>query len=151
MHVKLFLPLLYTGTFGILFFLALLAGYTLNQQSIAEAAEPVAFCGTISPSASPAFQQGKNVWNANACGSCHNKDMKSEAIGPALRGVTARWAAYPREDLYAWIRNSQQLVAAGHPRAVEVWTNWKPTVMTSFSNLTEEEMENLLVYIESDY
>jgi hypothetical protein len=28
--------------------------------------------------------------------------------------VQERWAAYPREDLYAWVKNSQVLIKAGH-------------------------------------
>ncbi|MEL6276417.1 MAG: hypothetical protein AAFU03_15055, partial [Bacteroidota bacterium] len=27
---------------------------------------------------------GKALWNENICGSCHNKNMKADATGPAL-------------------------------------------------------------------
>ncbi|MEM6698559.1 MAG: c-type cytochrome [Bacteroidota bacterium] len=81
------------------------------------------------------------------CATCHAKNMKTDATGPALGGVEERWADYPREDLYAWIRNSQKMIAEEHPRALELWADWKPTVMNSFTALTDDDIENLLAYI----
>jgi mono/diheme cytochrome c family protein len=89
---------------------------------------------------------GKNIFRAK-CGSCHNKDMKTKMTGPALGGVEERWAAFPRTDLYKWIRNSQGLISDGHPRAVALWNEWKPTVMNSFPELTDGDIENLIAYI----
>ncbi len=87
----------------------------------------------------------------NNCGACHSRDMKTKMTGPALGGVEDRWADYPREDLYAWIRNSQGLISDGHPKATELWNEWKPTVMNPFPNLTDEEIENILAYINYVY
>jgi len=84
------------------------------------------------------------------CASCHNRNMVDDLTGPALGGVQERWADYPEEDLYAWIRNSQAQIAAGHPRATELWNAWKPTVMNNF-NLTNEEIDHLLIYINAVY
>lgn len=75
--------------------------------------------------------------------------MKDNATGPALGGVEARWADYPREDLYAWIRNSQLLVSSGHPRAMEVSEKY-PGVMSNFPDLTDGEIEDLLSYIKKE-
>ena len=50
--------------------------------------------------------------------------MKDNLTGPALGGTEERWAAFPRKDLYAWIRASQSLKDSGHPRAVELWNKW---------------------------
>jgi hypothetical protein len=77
--------------------------------------------------------------------------MKSKATGPALGGVEERWADYPREDLYAWVKNSQALVNAGHPRAVEIYNEWNKSVMTSFANLTDENIESILLYVDDIY
>lgn len=87
----------------------------------------------------------------NQCASCHNRNMKDDLTGPALGGVEERWADYPEEDLYAWIRNSQALIAEGHPRANEVWDEWKPTLMSNFLNLSDQDIENILAYIEYQY
>lgn len=91
---------------------------------------------------------GKTLFK-NQCAACHNKDMKSKLTGPALGGVQDRWD--DEADLYGWIRNSQGMIAAGNPRAVEIWNEWKPTVMNSFPNLTDEDIANVLAYIDCTY
>jgi len=91
---------------------------------------------------------GKTLFK-NQCASCHNKDMKSKLTGPALGGVQDRWD--DEADLYRWIRNSQGMIAEGHPRATELWNEWKPTVMNSFPNLTDEDIANILGYIDFQY
>lgn len=90
--------------------------------------------------------EGKTLFK-NYCASCHNKNMVADMTGPALVGVEDRWADYPREDLYAWIRNSQSMIAS-HPRGIELWAQWKPTVMTSFPALTDAQIENILAYVD---
>ena len=97
-----------------------------------------------------AYELGKSLFK-NQCAQCHNKNMKDNLTGPALGGVTQRWADYPREDLRSWIRNSQEMIAAGHPRALEVWSEWKPTVMQNYPALTDEEIDALLAYIDIQY
>ena len=112
------------------------------------AAAPV---GAVAPGEGD-YKKGKSLWNANACGSCHVKDMKTDATGPALGGVEERWAAEPREHLYEWIQQSQALIASGKSaRALAVWADWKPTVMSNFTNLSGEDIEHLLAYIDGQY
>ena len=96
------------------------------------------------------YLKGKALWKANICQSCHANSMKDDMTGPALGGVEARWAAYPREDLYDWIRNSQLLVSRGHPRAKEVSEKY-PGVMSNFPDLSDGEIEDLLSYINEEY
>ena len=103
-----------------------------------------------SAQAEATVEAGKTLF-LNQCASCHNKNMKDNLTGPALGGVEERWAAYPQEDLYTWIRNSQSMIAAGHPRAVELWNTWKPTVMNSFPALTDEEIASVLLYINDQF
>ena len=87
---------------------------------------------------------GKTLF-INNCASCHAKSMKDKLTGPALAGAQARWG--DDKALYAWIRNSQASIASGQPRAVAIWSEYKPTVMTAFPGLKDEDMENLLGYI----
>ena len=106
-----------------------------------------AFCGTnSSESSNPKFRKGKDIFVVN-CASCHNKNMDDDLTGPALGNVESRWSAYPRKDLYQWIRRSQTMIQNGHPRAKELWAKWKPTIMNDFPSLTDEEIEALLFYI----
>lgn len=92
---------------------------------------------------------GKTLFQNN-CASCHNKNMKSDLTGPALGGAEERWAAYPRTDLYKWIRNSQSMVNT-HPRGKELWGKWGPTIMNSFNGLSDQDIENILAYIQCMY
>ena len=100
--------------------------------------------------AQPNIEEGKTLFR-NACAACHNKNMKTDLTGPALGGVEERWAEYPREDLFRWIRNSQAMIAEGHPKAVELWDQWKPTVMNPFPDYTDDQIESLLLYINDEY
>ncbi|MFT6335575.1 MAG: cytochrome c2 [Halioglobus sp.] len=88
---------------------------------------------------------GKIVFK-NYCASCHNKNMVSAMTGPALAGVEDNWDT--TENLYAWIRNSQAMIfEVGHPRAIELWNEYKPSAMTAFPNLTDDEIASTLLYI----
>ncbi|MGI9160710.1 MAG: c-type cytochrome, partial [Saprospiraceae bacterium] len=100
--------------------------------------------------AAPSVEEGKTLFTAN-CAACHNKNMKDKLTGPALGGTEERWAAYPRTDLYKWIRASQSMISAGHPRATELWNQWKPTAMNNFPGLTDDQIESLLLYINDVY
>ncbi len=98
------------------------------------------------PVESPKITKGKELFAAN-CASCHNKNMVDNLTGPALRGVESRWGAYPKEDLYNFIRHSQAMISKGHPRAVALWKEHQPTIMNDFAGLSDEDIKNLLVYI----
>jgi len=91
-----------------------------------------------------AIDAGKTLFKNN-CASCHNKNMKDKMTGPALADVQARWG--DDKALYDWIRNSQAMIAKGHPRAVEIWNEYKPVVMTSFPSLSDDDINNILAYI----
>ena len=100
--------------------------------------------------AQPSIDEGKNLFKVN-CAQCHAKDMRAALTGPALGGFEDRWSDYPEEDLYAWIRNSQKMIADGHPRATELWNQYKPTVMNAFPSLTDDNIASLILYINDAY
>ena len=109
---------------------------------------PAAAQGPYPPEADAAV--GATLFK-NQCGSCHAKNMKDNLTGPALGGVEGRWAEYDRQDLYAWIRNSQAMISQGHPRAKALWAEWQPNVMTNFPALSDVEIESLLLYINNQF
>jgi len=148
MNMRSSILLLQTSILAILFTLAMVAGYTLSLHDTSGGATAGAM--EVSGQATTPPSPGKMVWRKNLCAACHNKNMKDNATGPALGGVEARWAAYPREDLYDWIRNSQLLVSKGHPRAKEVSEKY-PGVMSNFPDLSDGEIEDLLSYINEEY
>ncbi|MFT4665969.1 MAG: mono/diheme cytochrome c family protein [Patescibacteria group bacterium] len=94
----------------------------------------------------PILNKGKALFKNN-CATCHNKNMTDKLRGPALGGVIERWADYPKEDLYHWIRNSQKLIREKHPRAVKLIKEWK-SPMNAFPNLNDKEIKAILIYIE---
>lgn len=102
------------------------------------------------PIFSPTAQKGKELF-MNNCAACHNRDMRSDLTGPALGGVKERWAKYPRKDLYKWVRNTQLMIAQKHPKALELWKIWQPTIMNAFSSLNDEDIEAILTYIDEQY
>lgn len=104
------------------------------------------FVSNVSAQVSP--DAGKELFK-NYCAACHIKDMRSAGTGPALGGSQERWG----DDvaLYAWIRNSQAMIQKGHPRALELWNQYKPTVMTAFPNLTDDEIGSIMAYINGVY
>lgn len=83
---------------------------------------------------------GRQLFNSN-CAACHQLDRK--AIGPALRGMAQK---YEKEWLYSWIRNSQALVQAGDPIAVALFNEFNGSVMQSFPQLTDQDLDNLVAY-----
>jgi len=103
---------------------------------------------TLSPELLRTISTGKKLFRTN-CASCHNKNMKSDMTGPALAGVRDRWGDYPITDLYKWIKNSSKLIEAGHPKAVAIYTEWNRSPMTSFNELSNEDIEAILIYIEN--
>ena len=91
----------------------------------------------------PDIQKGKSLFNAN-CAACHK--LNKRAVGPALAGVSAK---YDKEWLYSWIKNSTAMVKSGDAQAVAIYEEYNGSVMTSFPQLTNEDIDNILAY--TDY
>lgn len=154
MDVRNAVNLLTITVFAMFCLLGTVVLFTLSASAQAEAAAtPLAWCGTgnISDEFGGEYAAGKKVWNSNGCGACHNKSMATDATGPALGGVTERWADYPRTDLHEWVRNNGKLRATGHPRALEIYNEWNGAAMNTYPNLKNGDIENLLAYIEGQY
>ncbi len=100
--------------------------------------------------AQPNIDEGKGLFKEK-CAQCHNKNMRDKLTGPALGGAEERWADYDREDLYSWIRNSQALIQSGHPRAVEVSAEWDNVLMNANADLSDEQIESILAYVDDQF
>ena len=152
MNTRFLLRLFYASISAVLLTLATVCMYALRSSQRAADSEIVGgVCGTYStgPFADSLVQAGQRLWAENICAACHASNMQDDMTAPALAGVSDRWADYPREDLYAWVRNSQRLIGEGHPRAREIWGEWQPTVMPNYGNLTDTDVEALLRYIDA--
>lgn len=89
-----------------------------------------------------AIAAGKSVFNAN-CKTCHKLDQKM--IGPALRGVTDRQSA---EWAKSFIKNSSAVIASGDEYATALFAEFNNTVMPAHTFLSDDDLNNLLSYIE---
>ena len=104
----------------------------------------LSLCFTLSLTAQePDIAKGKSLFNAN-CASCHKLNKK--LIGPALKGVSAK---YEKEWLYSWIKNSAAMIKSGDERAVAIYEEYNKVAMNSFTQLSNEDIDNILAY--TDY
>jgi cytochrome c551/c552 len=91
-------------------------------------------------------QEGEALFNAK-CATCHqpHKDM----TGPKLYEVRKKWEDGGAQDgsLYQWIKN-WQIAAANDPYAKEV-SQWSPTAMSLFADLTDGQIDAILDYVDA--
>jgi len=83
---------------------------------------------------------GKKLFNAN-CAACHKLNKK--AVGPALRGISSK---YDTEWLYTWIKNSSAMIKSGDAQALEIFEEYNKSVMSSFPQLSNADIDNIIAY-----
>ncbi len=87
-----------------------------------------------------AFAQGEALFKAK-CATCHKPD--EDFTGPALKGAQGR---EPSKDwVYGWIHNP---AGTNDAYATKLKATWKPTIMTAFADLKNEEIDAILKYVE---
>ncbi len=91
-----------------------------------------------------AAPDGKALFQSN-CASCHNP--LKDATGPALKGVDSRVPS--KEWLHKWVKNSAALIASGDKYANEVFNKWNKIPMTAFANMSDEEIDAIITYVNS--
>ena len=85
---------------------------------------------------------GEALFKAN-CASCHKVDK--DFTGPALKGWKDR---VPAGDwIYNWIHNSA-VVRESDPYGKALFAKWNKTQMTPFPNLTKEDIDAILKYVD---
>lgn len=87
---------------------------------------------------------GKKLFKAK-CGSCHA--INTLLTGPALKGVESRVPS--REWIYDWVENSAKVIASGDEYAAKVYAENNNTAMTSFPELSHEDIDAILAYVEA--
>ncbi len=88
-------------------------------------------------------QDGEALFKAN-CASCHKVDK--DFAGPALKGWKDR--VPPGDWIYNWVHNPAAMIAKD-PFAKELFEKWKPTMMTSFASLKNEEIDAIMKYVDN--
>ena len=88
-----------------------------------------------------AAADGQSLFKTN-CASCHA--IKAKLIGPALVGVNDRWP--DKKKLHDYIHNSQEIIKVD-PYAKSVFEANNKVVMTPFPNLSDAQIDAILMYI----
>lgn len=89
-------------------------------------------------------EEGKKLYEANNCGSCHAMDKK--VVGPALRGVNDRRS---EEWLIKWIRNNEAFRKSGDADANALYKEYGGAAMNIFENLSPDQVKHILEYIKT--
>lgn len=95
------------------------------------------------PSKPPFTGPGKTLFQTH-CQKCHLIDRKM--TGPGLANVRSRWS--DSTHLYSWIKNSQAFLQTGDKYANEIYRTYNNSVMPAFPNLSDEDIYEILKYIE---
>ncbi|MEN8248948.1 MAG: c-type cytochrome [Bacteroidota bacterium] len=93
------------------------------------------------PTDAESISAGENLFKQN-CTVCHAVETK--VLGPALKNV------YDRRELpwiYAFVRNSTQMIADGDEQAVAVFEENLKIPMTPFDFLSDQDIMSILAYI----
>jgi len=91
-----------------------------------------------------AAPDGKAIFQAN-CATCHNP--VKDATGPALQNVDKRVPS--KEWIYNWVHNSGAVLASGDKYANDLYIKWNKTQMTAFPNLSKEEIDAVVTYVDN--
>ena len=125
-----------------IFFLTLMLSFSLFAQDAETENAVENKTEEVVPGADPA--KGKELFNS-LCAACHKPYKK--AIGPALHGVVDKYDG-DFEWLYAWIKNSQDLIKSGDSRAIAIYEEYNKVAMNAFPQLSNQDIDNILAYVE---
>lgn len=100
------------------------------------------FLATLFP-LSTYSQDGKDLFQKN-CSVCHLIG-DGKLVGPDLMGVTQR---RDRDWLIKFIANSQEVIQSGDPIAVQLYEEYKKSIMPPFTQLSNEEITSIIDYLD---
>lgn len=103
------------------------------------------FCSTGIVAQEIDLNKGEQLFKQN-CSSCHK--VNKRLIGPPLKGVAEKYEDL--DYLTDFIHNSQEMIASGDERAVAIFEEYNKQVMTSFPQLTQQDIEAILAYADSE-
>lgn len=94
------------------------------------------------------FAQGEALFKSK-CASCHQ--IHKNGTGPMLSGARQRWADAGEADLIVkWVQNNAALRASGaSKRAAAVFKEYAGAQMTVFSDLTDDQVNQILDYVDA--
>ncbi|MBC7745320.1 MAG: c-type cytochrome [Flavobacterium sp.] len=79
------------------------------------------------------------------CTACHA--INKQVLGPALKGVSER---HTEAWLLKWTKNAPAMIASGDPEAKVLYDKYKPTMMTAFTELSDDDVKNIYAYVKAE-
>lgn len=89
--------------------------------------------------------EGEKLFKQN-CTSCHA--VKKQVVGPALKGVEARWA--DPKLLIKFVQASQAVIKSGDAYSNELFKKYNQTVMPNHGFLTDANVQSILAYVKAE-
>lgn len=86
-------------------------------------------------------EEGEKLFSAN-CTSCHA--FTEKVVGPPLKGAHTK---HKEDWLIKWVKNSQKMIKSGDAMAVQLSKENNESVMTSFENLSDNQVKSIIAYI----
>ena len=86
---------------------------------------------------------GEQLFKAN-CYQCHR--AVENFVAPPLAGAGKKWQ--DKETLYAFIRNSQEVIKS-NKYAADLYRKWNNQYMQPFPDLTDKQIEAILAYCDA--
>ena len=102
----------------------------------------------VGTSSSVFAQTGEELFNQR-CTQCHQ--IHVDGTGPKLYEAQKRWTdAGEGELIIDWVQNNSALRASGKSkRANKIFTDWKGSVMNTFTDLSKDQVKSILTYVDS--
>lgn len=120
-------------------FVAILMAIMLSAPGLLFAQDSTA----AAPAGGGDVAKGESLFKNN-CAQCHAV-TDERVVGPGLKGSTTRnniaW-------LTKWVKNSQAVIASGDPYAVKIYNEYAKAQMTSFPNLSEDDIKGIFAYVD---
>jgi cytochrome c551/c552 len=91
--------------------------------------------------------KGEAVFKSAGCNGCHKIDvrMTGPALGPIVASETNdKW-------LISWVHNSQALVTAKDPKAVDIFGKFNQSIMPAFPSLSDGDIGDIMAYVRADW
>jgi len=133
---------------GFLLMLVIIAGMSIGarlisgEQSRRVMSEAGSAVSVVSAGPTESTLRGEKLF-LNNCRSCH----APHAEGLRLRNIEDRIS--DRQLLYDWIRDSEKVLKSGNKYFNDLYTKWNKTGMISFPSLSDQDIEDILSYIQN--
>jgi cytochrome c2 len=102
-----------------------------------------AAAGAAAPAGGGDAAKGETLFKNN-CAQCHAV-TDERVVGPGLKGASGR---HDFAWLSKWVRNSQAVIASGDPYAVKIYNEYSKAQMTSFPNLSDDDIKGIFAYVD---